>query len=233
MLSLLLDFKEKALDFLFPRRCIGCGAEGDFICPACLKLAVPIEMPFCPICGKPQKRAGMCSGCAGWKPAVSGIRSAFCFEGVAREAVHQLKYNHIKALAPVMAKLMASYLKKYPVPGEVLVPVPLHQARLRERGYNQSELIAGELSRLTGLEVSEGCLIRRRNTPSQARTANVTERRKNIAGAFESRGNSLAGKKVILIDDVATSGATLDECARVLKDSGAASVWGFTFAREI
>ncbi len=106
-----------------------------------------------------------------------------------------------------MAKLMASYLKKYPVPGEVLVPVPLHQARLRERGYNQSELIAGELSRLTGLEVSEGCLIRRRNTPSQARTANVTERRKNIAGAFESRGNSLAGKKVILIDDVATSEA--------------------------
>ncbi len=132
-----------------------------------------------------------------------------------------------------MAELMASCMDRYPVPGDVLVPVPLHKARLRERGYNQSELLSKELGRLTGFEVSVGSLIRRRNTPSQARTASVIERQKNIAGAFEALGNSLAGKKVVLIDDVATSGATLDECAGVLKDAGAVSVWGFTFAREI
>lgn len=130
-----------------------------------------------------------------------------------------------------MAELMASHVKASPIPGEVLTAVPLHNQKLRERGFNQSYLLARELSVRTGLKMSE-CLTRSRYTLSQTKTGSVGERRKNVSGAF-SCDPDVKGKRVILIDDVVTSGATLDECARVLKEAGALSVWGFTFAREI
>lgn len=131
-----------------------------------------------------------------------------------------------------MAELMAAYLKANPLPGEVLVAVPLHTQRVRERGYNQSYLLARELSSRTGLDLCDP-LIRSRYTISQTKTANVTERRKNVSAAFLCNDPVVKGRRVILIDDVVTSGATLDECARMLKGAGALSVWGFTFAREI
>lgn len=127
MLPLLIRLREKALDFLFTRHCVGCGREGDFICPGCLKLLIPVEMPFCPICGKPQRSDIICSGCLEVTPEIDGIRSVFRFEGVAREAVHELKYNKLRALAPQLGEFMATHLEKYPLPGEVLVPVPLHE----------------------------------------------------------------------------------------------------------
>lgn len=132
-----------------------------------------------------------------------------------------------------MARLMSEYLEKHPVKGEILVPVPLHPRRLRARGYNQSLLLARELGYLTGLPLNENSLARKLNTPPQARVTSVSKRRENVRGAFYCGNASLTGKYVILIDDVTTSGATLDECARVLKGSGAISVWGLTFAREI
>ncbi len=131
-----------------------------------------------------------------------------------------------------LARLMYDYLVNNPIPADVLVPVALHRQRLRERGYNQSGLLAVELGRLAGLPVVEGCLVRQRYTAAQARTSNVTERRQNILGAFACRDNRLRGKQVLLIDDVCTSGATLDSCAVALKLGGAASVWGLTLARE-
>jgi competence protein ComFC len=119
------------------------------------------------------------------------------------------------------------------VPAEVLVPVPLHPSRLRERGYNQSELICHELGKLAGLPVVSNCLVRKRHSPPQARTATASQRRANVAGAFACRDQRFLNKRVLLIDDVATSGATLDACADVLKASGAGSVWGLTIAREV
>ncbi len=115
----------------------------------------------------------------------------------------------------------------------MLVPVPLHRKRLRERGYNQSALLAKQLGKLTGLPVEENCLVRQRPASPQARSSNVEERRQNVSGAFACVNDRLDGKKVILIDDVATSGATLEACADALKDSGVSAVWGLTFAREI
>jgi ComF family protein len=119
------------------------------------------------------------------------------------------------------------------MPGEVLVPVPLHRKRLRERGYNQSCLLSEELGKLSGLPVVSDCLVRQKNSPPQAKTSTVEERRDNVVGVFDCRDGRLRGKQVLLIDDVATSGATLDACAAVLKASGAVSVWALTFAREI
>ncbi len=150
-----------------------------------------------------------------------------------RQAIHQLKYQNLRALVVPLAKLMQEYLTANPVPGEVLVPVPLHKKRLRERGYNQSGLLAQKLGRLSNLPVVDDCLIRQRHTPPQVRTSTVEERWHNIATAFVCRDSRLQGKQVLLIDDVSTSGATLDACAAALKASGAISVWGLVMAREI
>jgi len=150
-----------------------------------------------------------------------------------RQAVHQLKYRNLRALAGPLSVLLADYLAAYPLPVEVIVPVPLYGRRLRERGYNQSGLLAGGLGKLAGLPVVADCLIRSRSTPPQARTATVAERGSNVSGAFACRDHRLRGREVLLIDDVATSGATLDACAAALKGAGVAAVWGLVLAREI
>jgi ComF family protein len=118
------------------------------------------------------------------------------------------------------------------MPGEALVPVPLHPVRLRERGYNQCQLLSKELGKLVGLPVMVDCISRKRYTSPQARAASASQRRDNVMAAFTCTGD-LRYKKVIIVDDVATSGATLDACAAALKAAGAGSVWGLTLAREV
>jgi len=150
-----------------------------------------------------------------------------------RQAIHQLKYRNLRALAAPLAQLLNDYLITNPVPGEVLVSVPLHHKRLRERGYNQSSLLARELGKFTNLPVVDDCLVRQRHAPPQTRTSTVDERQSNVADAFAYRDQRLRDKQVLLIDDVSTSGATLNACATVLKAAGATSVWGLVLAREI
>jgi len=150
-----------------------------------------------------------------------------------RQAIHQLKYRNLRALAVPLARLLQDYLVTNPVPGEVLVPVPLHQKRLRERGYNQSRLLAQELGKLIHLPVVDDCLIRQKHAPPQTRSSTVDERRSNVADAFACHDRRLQDKQVLLIDDVSTSGATLNACAAALKAAGAISVWGLVLTREI
>lgn len=151
-----------------------------------------------------------------------------------RDAVHALKYRNFRALSQPMGELMADYLRRSHIPGDVLVPIPLHHRRLRERGYNQSELLARELSKTVSLPVLDNVLRRVKNSSPQARATSVAERYQNVKGAFVCENNGrIAGKAVIVIDDVCTSGATLEACAEVLKIAGAVSVWGLTFAREV
>lgn len=233
MLPRLAQLKGIALDFLFPRWCIGCGKEGGLICPACRRLLPRIMPRVCPRCGKPQSSGVLCASCAGSTAAIDGIRAPFRFDGVIRQAVHQLKYHNLTALAQPLAGLLRDYLAANPLPVEALVPVPLHPRRLKERGYNQSGLLARELGRLTNFPVVESGLIRHRQTLPQARTATLEERKRNIRDAFLCPDATLRDRQVLLIDDVSTSGATLDACAAVLKASGAVSVWGLTLAKEI
>jgi len=222
-----------ALNLLFPQWCIGCGKEGDFICYSCRNSLPRVMPPLCPRCGRPQPSGIICPSCVSWQAAIDGIRSPFRFDGVMRQAIYQLKYRNLRALAAPLAQLLNDYLTTKPVSGEVLVPVPLHRQRLRERGYNQSSLLARKLGKLTNLPVVDDCLIRKRHAPPQARTSTVEERQSNVADAFASRDQRLRGTQVLLIDDVSTSGATLDACAAALKAAGVTSVWGLVLAREI
>ena len=189
--------------------------------------------PICPKCGRPQSSGILCPDCVGWQAAIDGIRSPFRFEGAMREAIHKLKYQNLRALAVPLAGMLHEYLIASPLDIDVLVPVPLHRKRLRERGYNQARLLAKELGKLINIPAVDDVLIRLRHTPPQARTANIEERTHNIADAFACRGNGLRDRHVLLLDDVATSGTTLDACATVLKASGVDSVWGLVMAREI
>ncbi|MDH4299480.1 MAG: ComF family protein [Dehalococcoidia bacterium] len=224
---------ELAVDSFFPRRCIGCGKAGAFLCPDCLGKLPRLMPPFCPRCGRPQASGIVCPSCWQRPTEIDGIRSPFRFDEVIRKAVHELKYRNLKAISPCLAELLADYLKENPLPGDALVAVPLHARRLRERGYNQSDLIAKELSKRIGLPVIEDCLIRIKQAQPQVRAVDAEERRRNVADAFVCRDERVKGERIILIDDVCTSGATLESCAAALKDKNTRSVWGLTLAREI
>jgi ComF family protein len=155
------------------------------------------------------------------------------FDGVIRRAIHELKYRNLRAIVPVLAVFLYDYLRENPLPGDVLVPVPIHHRRLRERGYNQSSLLAHELGRLSGLPVIDDCLVRTSYIAPQAKTSNAAERLVNISGAFTCADARLQAKQVILIDDVSTSGATMNTCAGALKAAGTASVRGLVLALEL
>ena len=224
---------ELVLDSFFPRRCVGCGKLGAFICPECLKNLPRLLPPLCPHCGKPQASGIVCPDCRRRQTEIDGISSPFRFDEVIRKAIYELKYRNLKAISPCLAQLLADYLRSNPLDGEALTYVPLHPRRLRERGYNQSRLLAGELSKRIDLPVIEDCLVRVKQAQPQVRAHDVQERQRNAADAFVSRDEKVNGKQLILIDDVCTSGATLESCATALKSNGAAFVWGLTLAREI
>jgi len=224
---------ELAVDSFFPRRCVGCGKVGSFLCPECLGKLPRLLPPLCPNCGRSQASGIVCPDCRQRQTEIDGIRALFRFDEVIRKAIHQLKYRNLKAISPCLAELLADYLRANSLPGEALVCVPLHPRRLRERGYNQSSLLAKELGRRIDLPVIEDCLIRVKQAQPQVRAVDVEERRRNVADAFVCRDEKVGGKQIILIDDVCTSGATLESCAAALKNKHATSVWGLTLAREI
>ncbi|MHB8104331.1 MAG: ComF family protein [Dehalococcoidales bacterium] len=233
MLPPITKLQRVALDLFFPPWCIGCGREGKYICDACRRNLPMISPPICNVCGRPLTIDNTCPGCIDEPVVIDGIRSPFLFDGVIRNAVHEFKYRNLKDIALTLAGFLDDFLKENPLPVDVLVPVPIHKKRQRDRGYNQSALIAHELGRMNGMLVIEDCLVKTVNTSPQVRTSSASERLKNLAAAFACIDNQLAGKRVLLIDDVSTSGATLNTCAGVLKAARAASVWGLTVALEI
>ena len=220
------------LDMVFPPRCVTrtCKEFGAYICPACRPLISRAEAPRCDRCWSPDEGA-KCESCRHRPPAFKGVRAAFSYSGPAREAVLALKFHGLAAIAKTMAVPMAERLVEWDPPVSAIVPVPLAPSRRRARGYNQSDLLAREIARIAGLPVEAGAVVRRRATPPQVGQPDWEARRENVAHAFAPGRRPLAGG-VLLIDDVITTGATLDACARVLLGTGAGPVFALTFARE-
>ena len=225
--------RDLVLNLFFPPQCVGCGAVGDFICRRC-RLELPrLEPPLCGDLGKPILWGNTCHDGENSGTAIDGIRSFFAYDGVLRQAVLQFKYNNVKVLAVPLARLMWENLYEHSLSFDTLVPVPLHPHRLRQRGYNQSALLARELGKLTSMQVNEGSLVRRRDTPQQTQATSANRRRRNVAGAFACRDRKLVNRRILIVDAVCTSGSTLYECAATLEAAGAASVCGLTLAREV
>ena len=229
----LTKLRGAALDLLFPRICVSCGKQGNFLCDSCRGSLAPVGSPACPLCGGLSPDGGRCSSCEGWRADIDGIMAPYRFEGPLRDAIHQMKYNNLRAIADDLAELLKVYALEKGTVADVIVPVPLHPRRLRERGYNQSALLARALGGKLGVPVDESGLIRDRYALPQARTRSIEERRRNVLGVFGCRDTRFESKRVIVVDDVTTSGATMNACAAALKSKGAAEVRGMALAKEI
>jgi ComF family protein len=207
------SFFGQLLGLLFPDRCAGCGAFGALLCEACKAALKPYP--------------------GGDKPIaeLDGAEVAHLYGGALRPAIHALKYRGRRRIAAPLGDLMAAHLWAHPLRADALLPVPLHPSRQRERGYNQSELLAERVSASCGLPIIRTGLERVRATSKQAQQSSVQGRRENMRGAFVWRGGRLP-PHVLLIDDVLTTGATLAECAAALRDGGAVGVRGLALARS-
>jgi ComF family protein len=235
--------RDGLLDLVFAPVCAGCrtpvptARTERLVCAVCWSRLRPLPAPRCERCWSPLPADGACRGCPEIPPGVRAVRSAFLLGDEARALVHALKYAGWSALAAPLARRMA----ELPLPDDVraearlVVPVPTSPARLRERGYNQAELLAAEYAARTGRSADPGLLLRTRASKTQT-TLHPGERRANVAGAFSvppERADSLAGEHLLLVDDVWTTGATARACARTLLEAGARVVSVVTFARVL
>ncbi len=242
---------EAVEQLLLPAECLLCRALLSFadssrlVCDVCRHRWRPVRPPWCPRCGQPEPLFGRCRLCAEWPTAFGVARSAVWLDAGAREAVHALKYGGLPRIATELATAMAG-LELPGIDSAWLVPVPLGRARLRTRGYNQSERLARALGRRWRRPVVD-LLVRTRDTAAQ--TALTPEARlANVAGAFQVRigdcGLRISSERlesairnpkstIILVDDVFTTGATLGEAARALERAGAGTVSAVTFGRAV
>ncbi len=221
-----------ALDLLYPPRCALCGRGGALLCPACLGALPRAEGRRCDVCWLPLGPDRACRACGEHPPAFSRLRSPFRYADDVRRLVHAFKYGGQSSLAPLLARPLAECYSAQRLEADVVVPVPLTGRRRRQRGFNQAALVGCELGRSLGLPTVEA--LRRRRFPGpQAGSASAEERRRNVEGAFVvADARRVAGRRALLVDDVATTGATLDACARALLEAGVAEALALTLARE-
>lgn len=222
----------EALDWLYPPNCGGCGQPGTRWCKECSDTTAEIKPPICPICGNPNIIAEPCQRCQSSPPSYTALRSYTVFAGCIREAIHRLKYRRDISLGEVLARPMINSLRKLNWSLDIITSVPLGLVRFEERGYNQATLLARPIALSLKLPFSPHILTRTRETRTQVGLT-VTERQENMADAFRAISKSVRGKNILLVDDVATSGATLNACAKALIDEGASKVYGFSLARAV
>lgn len=221
------------LDLLFPARCAGCGQIGELFCPACLAQVQPVPPPVCVRCGRPVPAAGRCATCLAGRFHVSAIRAAALYADPLAQAIHRFKYENRPELQLPLGELLASYWRGRSVTVDLVIAVPLHPQRLAERGFNQAELLAAVLCRQAKLPQLRPDVLRRTRETQQQMLLGPVERRANVQDAFAWQGPALGGCKALLIDDVATTGATLEACAQALLAAGAGKVWALTVARAL
>lgn len=226
------------LDFIYPPVCLICKAvireefpqnSKALVCSDCWCNLEIEEKSFCPEC-KVELESSQLHNCSAY---LNKVYALGVFDENFQELIHQFKYKGKVSAGKSLGIRLAQELKKQRVTDVAcLIPVPLHKARKRERGFNQSEIVAESLGTELDLKVEKDVLIRIKNTKDQTKLS-IEERKRNVAGAFQVQDKQkiLQGKKIILVDDVITTGATLNECAKVLKQAGAKEILGITVAK--
>ena len=232
------------IDIIYPPRCHICmdflddhPVERGDICDTCFAGFKSLSHPYCSICGEPFKSKveedHLCERCLRKRPFYDELRAPYLYEETLRDAIQLIKYSGRSNILKPLGLLLGAFAKNRidDTKNMIMMPVPLHRKKLRQRGFNQSAMIVKSASPILETETDFFTLIRTRYTNSQT-GLNPEERRKNVRGAFEvSPRTDLEGKSVILVDDVATTGSTLNECARVLKKAGCERVLGLVLAR--
>jgi len=229
------------LDLLYPRTCAGCGiATPDYsphLCWECMAESLFVQPPYCSICGDPV--AGsidndyVCASCSHSRPAFDLARSCVRYDGAVGSMIRKLKYRQETWLSVDLGKLLDVSLKVYydDLDIDAVASVPLYHRRQRERGYNQAALLARVLAKKLGKSLLTRCLFRTRPTATQTNLT-AEQRISNVRDAFSVRWRRwVQGRRLLLVDDVMTTGATVNECARVLKSGGAARVYVLSVAR--
>jgi len=235
-------------DWLYPPRCRACrgriaGRDTEYFCSLCRKHIQLVGHPLCNICGRPFPDASgddhPCGVCLERPPQFVAARAWACYpheeEHPLRQVVQKFKYGRKVALGKPLGRLMARGCREFlaAVNADLIVPVPLYPKRLRWRGFNQSVLLGREVSRAYGIPMDPFLLQRRRETAAQTQLPE-DERRRNVRGAFALHPDRRAKeKRILLVDDVYTSGSTVNECSRTLKQGGAKEVYVLTLARAV
>ena len=225
---------QRVLDAVFPPRCAGCARLGAHFCERCAAQVRPVAPPWCASCGASLRagwRSALCVDCFSDPLPLDAVRSAGLLDGPLRRAVHRLKYRGRAGAAPALARLLRVAVDSIGAlpPDAVVVPVPLHSSRRRERGFNQAEALAAPLAAALRRPLRPAVL-RIRGTASQVGLSRAA-RRTNLRDAFAAT-EALAGAVVLLVDDVVTTGSTLGSAAGACRAQGARAVYAVTLARE-
>ena len=241
---------DSLVDWLYPPRCRACsesiqGRDREYFCSTCWPQIQLVAHPFCTICGRPFPDSSgedhVCGVCLARNPQFARAHSWACYpreeatEHPLRQVIQKFKYGRKVALGKPLGRLMARGCEEFLLTckAETIIPVPLHPRRLRWRGFNQSVLLARQIGRAYNLPLDCFALYRKMDTPPQTQLPEE-DRRKNMRGAFALSGKTaVKGKCLLLVDDVYTSGATVNECSRVLKQGGARAVFVLTLARTV
>ena len=226
----------RSLDMFFPPRCAGCKKGGSVLCSSCMTAIVPMKPPLCQHCGASLVVLGVCQQCRYHPVELSGLRAVSNYEGTLRTCIHALKYTGNVRLAEPLGLLLAQAYRYYGMQADAMMAVPLHSERQKERGYNHAYLLAEVCARQVQMPLYDNMVVRHRATPAQVGLA-ASERRQNVVGAFcctpMFATGALYGHSILIIDDVSTTGATLEACAAPLFAAGARAVWGLVLARPL
>lgn len=221
------------LDILFPKFCFGCKRPGTYLCQKCFHQIKYPKFSLCPICEKPSPYGHTHPKCL--KPyGITGLTARGDYEGLLKKTIQMFKYQNITSLAPTLCKTGSSSLPNFLSKYDLIIPIPLHPRREKERGFNQSLLLAQGFSVFLDIPVEKNNLIRIKYTKPQMSLKTIRERKNSIQKSFILLDRKkIIQKNIILVDDVATTGATIFEAARVLRENGAGRVWGLVLARKI
>jgi len=231
-----MKFTQQFLDILFPPHCAGCQKSGHILCPSCCMQISPLPVPLCQRCSTPVTIGNPCKQCLYHPLTLNGIRAVGIYQEPLRSYIHALKYDGNTRLAEPLGHLLAQAYISYGLRADAIVPVPLHRERQQQRGYNHAYLLAQVCAAQIGVPLYDDILVRHRATPAQV-GLNPGDRRQNVAGAFlctpAFTTYALRRRTILLIDDVYTTGATLEACAAALFAAGAIAVWGLALARPL
>ncbi len=226
-------FLWKIADWVYPPVCAGCGREGFRFCPQCLSEVKVLNGSRCLSCGRPISiNQRFCDYCQEVPFLITDLCSWAEFEGPLREAIHHFKYQQDVALGDFFCTFLIAIIEEHKWQFDLVVPVPVSKSRLKSRGYNQSELLSRPIARYFCVNHSTKALKRVRETESQF-SLSSKERNRNMEDAFLGFPAKLNNKRVLVVDDIITTGATMNQCAKSLLQAGAKEVYGVSIAKTI